>query len=306
MLSLWCNGKIQDLNWNRVKGTAAQDQMLMSLGRNHALMCACNYKVMVSNVHLASWAVQCSLVILCPSCFSFPNVYIFQAYISLYSEQNHSLNIRQLCAAWPPTPTELLVLPSCWKHPCPSSCFKTAPFFFWVLRSLWPSISLHSFPVPFFKIQCSLFHLARWNHSCRQLLYCWCRRHLYIILLVFERFGILTTARFLEFLSVMSTAPTSSGFFPLGAPPQVSSVASFLLPVTWVLVGPGFLWVAFSLSTLPGWSYTLLQPEIHDSHLHLSSLLRYETVYPFPFWTFTYGYTRGIWKPVCLKTQRYN
>lgn len=58
MLSLWCNGKIQDLNWNRVKGTAAQDQMLMSLGSNHALMCACNYKVTVSNVHLASWAVQ--------------------------------------------------------------------------------------------------------------------------------------------------------------------------------------------------------------------------------------------------------
>lgn len=54
----------------------------------------------------------------------------------------------------------------------------------------------------------------------------------------------------------------------IAAPCQFSSKASFPLHQPWMLVFPRFLWVAFSVSILPGWSHLLLQPEIHgDSQI---------------------------------------
>lgn len=76
-----------------------------------------------------------------------------------------------------------------------------------------------------------------------------------------------------------------------------------------MLVFPSFLWVAFSLSILPEWFHPL-QPEIHDdsdiSTLDLSWAMNQYVQLPFDH-LFTYGYIRGISKPMCLKlSHQYN
>lgn len=88
----------------------------------------------------------------------------------------------------------------------------------------------------------------------------------------------------------------------IATPPQSSSKASFLLPVLCILVSLSFRgWL------LAQHSSRMISPTPSTRnpwwfrYLHLGFLLSYEPVYPVAFWTFTYGYIRGISRPICLK-----